>query len=120
MGYMVKIGQRELLESKTVYLDSAESEVILKPDFDKSRLGDIHIMLETDDENKEPRLESVLTDGDLHFKCINFNNPLGIGTSKMTPIGHLEGKKIYLHLWIYNVGSVGTKKIDINLFRENA
>ena len=52
------------------------------------------------------------------FRCLNFNTSTGTGTSKPVELATFNGRKLFLHFWVYCLGSEGLRKVEYNLYRE--
>ncbi|WP_295356443.1 DUF6864 domain-containing function [uncultured Succiniclasticum sp.] len=54
----------------------------------------------------------------IKFACFGFDNSLGTGTKQPIEIGIFNGKKLFIHFWIYSLGESQVKKLEYCFFME--
>lgn len=52
------------------------------------------------------------------YTCINFRNNVGAGTSQALELATYNGKKIFLHFWIYDLGQAVIRKVEYTIYQE--
>lgn len=114
-------GSYELIESNSILYFENDSPLEIEETVNSSFKLLIRFIHEKDDSGKHNLQFKVNTETNvIEYKCINFNNPLGTGTSKPIEICTIGGKKVYIHFWIYMLGgkNVFSRKMDYSLWKE--
>lgn len=112
-----------VLDTNTVYFFEPYSDLTLH--FETGAADgfnfDIKLTFKTD-KNLEQSVEKTVSENEIAFQFINFDNPFGIGTTKPLEIATVNEKKLYMHIWIYGVGqnadAVGVRKVEYTVFEE--
>ena len=114
-------GSYELINSKSVLYFESDAPLEIEEIFDSSFKLTIRIINDKDDSGTHNLQFKVNPATNvIEYRCINFDNPLGTGTSKPIEICTVDGKKVYIHFWIYSMGGANgiTRKIDYSLWKE--
>lgn len=114
-------GGVELIDSNTLLFFDSSSPLEIEEIFNPSFKITIRIINENDDTGTHSLQYKVIKEESIiEYKCINFNNSLGTGTSQPMEIFTINGKKYYIHFWIYTMsGEKGTtRKLDYSLWKE--
>lgn len=94
------------LEIELFFTDSFKIRIVIKKDTDDS--GEHNLKFNVDEEKNI-----------IEYTCINFDNPFGTGTKNPIELCTVEGKRIYIHFWIYTLGEKGSsRKIEYSLWKE--
>lgn len=114
-------GNYELIDSKSILLFDNENPLEIEEVFNDQFKVMLRIIM-VDDETKKYSIQYNVdvTKNIVEYKCFNFNNSLGTGTRKPIEVGNLEGKKFYIHFWIYALGDdeAKVKRIEYSIWRE--
>lgn len=113
-------GEYELIDSNSIlYIDSElpiELEMVFTSTL-KITIRFINIKNETGE--KKLQVDVDTEENIIEYKCINFDNHLGTGTSKPIEIGTVGGKKLFIHFWIYVMGNNSvTRKMEYSIWKE--
>ena len=65
---------------------------------------------------KENKMEFEDLEAGIKIKLINFNNPIGIATSKAIPFASENGKTVYVSFAVYTISK--TKVLHYNIYTE--
>lgn len=117
----IQSGKYEIIESNMFFMDSPESEVRMHLIVEGKFVGDIKIHFLTDQKIESQNFELKVQDGTLMIWCTNFNSSFGTGTTKLVPIGFLDGKKLFMHLWSYyftGESESASRKVEYSILRE--
>lgn len=112
----IKSGAYEVLDSKTVTLYRKDNNLSIKVTAENGFTFDI-VWDFIDEKDSKMKMESEGKDGVITFHCTNFNSSLGVGTNSPIQIASIEGKKIYIHFWIYLLGSA-VRKVEYTILGE--
>lgn len=120
-GVRITSDKHELLDSGMVLLYDNESTIDIVETFTKDFKVTIRFVLKSD-KSKEHKIELDVDNESMIIKytCYNFENSLGTGTKNPIEIGAINYKKIYIHFWIYALGSDETKvlKLEYSIWKE--
>lgn len=111
----------ELVDSKSVILFGGDKPVEIEEIFNNSFKIIIKITMEKKEGDEQAlQLNVDPATNTIEYRCFNFDNPLGTGTSKPIEIGTIENKKIYIHFWIYAMGSDNSKirRLEYSIWKE--
>ena len=50
--------------------------------------------------------------------CVNFENPLGTGTTEAIKILTYKEKAIYINFWVFQLGNTRLKRLDYTFYQE--
>lgn len=117
----IQSGKYEIIESNMFFMDSPESEVRMHLIVGGKFVGDIKIHFLTDRQIESHNVELEVQDGILMIRCTNFNNSFGTGTTEPVKIGFSDGKKLFMHLWIYyymGENETAVRKVEYSILRE--
>lgn len=67
---------------------------------------------------KQHELKQSVSDNTITLTCVNFDNPLGTGTTKPIELATFNGKKIYVNFWVYALGDKSLRKIVYSFYSE--
>lgn len=67
-------------------------------------------------DEKQHKLKQHISGNTIKLTCINFDNPLGTGTSKPIELATFNGKKIYVNFWVYALGENSLRKIVYSFY----
>ena len=110
----------ELIDSNSFLFFDGSASVDILETFANGFEITIRITCVSDDSNNQ-RLDYVANaeNNTIEYKCLNFNNSLGTGTSKPVEIGAFNGKKLYIHFWIYAMGNDrDTRRLEYSIWKE--
>ena len=65
---------------------------------------------------KENKIEIENVDNGIKLKLINFNNPIGVATTKPIPFATSNGKPVYVSFAVYSISK--TKVLHYNIYTE--
>ena len=77
------------------------------------------IVFQFEDDGKEIAITRTVKNDVVYFKCYNFNNNLGSGTTEPIEVAMVAERRIYIHLWAFLLGK-DTRKIEYTLYFERA
>lgn len=98
----IRSGPADAIASGTVIAFAGNPvEIVFGPPEERLRL----ILAFHDQQGEaEPRVEANIADQTtLALTLFNFNNPLGAGTAQPMPAGSLNGRRLYIHLRVYEL-----------------
>lgn len=106
-----------IISSGSVILYEAHSE--LKFSIEASEDFSFEIVFQfINDDKKERSLDKEVRDNTIYFKCVNFENALGVGTMNPLPIATVAGKEWFLHFWSYTMGDNNVRKVSYTFFEK--
>ena len=113
----------KVIETNVVCLFNPYSELLLH--FETGCDGfsfNVKLFFETDETKEEQFVEKKVTENEFVVRFTNFDNPFGSGTSKPIELATLDGKELYMHIWIYAIGKSDRKttarKVEYTVFME--
>ena len=101
--------------SAITYSNTAELTFSVKMDDTFSFL--LILKFENTGENQHELKQSV-SGNTITLTCVNFDNPLGTGTTKPIELATFNGKKIYVNFWVYALGERSLRKIVYSFYSE--
>lgn len=114
----VKTEKYELLESNVIYMDPEDSELLICLSLEEGKTISIYMRFREDKETGEYAIDAKIQGGALYITCTNFHNPLGTGTAKAIEVTESDVGRIYLHFWVYETGTKGTRRVEYDIFKE--
>lgn len=116
----IYFGNFELMESNSILYYDSDSPIELEMVFSNQLSITIKFVVEKNDSEKTDLKIDVDTEKNIIvYKCVNFNNPLGTGTTKPVEIGKIGGKNIFVHFWLYAMGKDSvSRKIEYSIWKE--
>lgn len=117
-------GTYRIIEAGTAITFSMQTGILFTINFNTKDNNDlfafiVEVSFKTDSAKKERRLkfETDANKNIIHVQCINFE-PLGAGTAQPIEIGKYLTKKVYMHLWVYELGGTAGRKIEYCFYME--
>lgn len=110
-------GNAIILDSGSILAFSNTSDIEFAIVMDESFAFDLVLKFESDGK-KQHNTKANVQNNKVEITCINYDNPLGIGTSKPIELGAFEGKKIYLNFWVFSLGNNTARKVSYTLYKE--
>lgn len=113
----IRCGDYEIIDSGVIILDKKDSELsfFLR---EKEPAGVVCHFI-NDQENANARTVPYINGNNLYIDCINYDNPEGVGLSHPINVGTLDGKKLYLQMWSYLMGTEKSiRKVEYTFYRE--
>lgn len=108
-----------IIDSGTIMNFNNSAPLQLKLTFDSSFSFIVNFTFENTNNNQQELKSSIDTKTNtINLSCINFNNALGTGTTTPLELATYQGKKIFLHFWVYAMGKDSVKKLDYCLYQE--
>lgn len=106
-----------ILDSGSAITFNSTSELSFQVTMDASFSFLLVLKFEDTDENQH-RLEQNVSENTITLTCINFNNPLGTGTTVPIELATFNGKKMFIHFWVYALGDKSLKKVVYSFYSE--
>lgn len=63
-------------------------------------------------------LKNNVTGDTITLTCVNFDNPLGTGTTEAIELATVQQKKVYLHFLVNTLGNGTEKSVTYTLYQE--
>lgn len=114
---VIETGKYEIVESGMFFLDSLESEVLIRLAIDGEFFGNIRVCFVTS-AGQNTTIRGEMQEDTLMLTCVNFNSEMGEGTIQPIAIGDSDGKNVMFHMWMYSMGKKKVRKIEYSVFRE--
>lgn len=111
MKVEIKNGDLLLTKSDTILVYDNQ-DVLLR--FDEQFT--LTFMFVEDSTIKEHKMEIEDADNGIKLKLINFNNPIGLATTRQIPFATANGKSVYVSFAVYSIGK--TKVLHYNIYTE--
>lgn len=114
-------GAYELIDSNSVLYFDSNAPLEIEEVFNSSFKLRVRIINEKDDSGSHNLQFKVNTEVNvIEYKCVNFDNPLGTGTVIPLEICTINGKKVFLHFWIFAMGGDNgmTRKLEYSVWME--
>jgi hypothetical protein len=111
--FKILSGDKEVFQEGTVITFNNEGIIF--------EIKDIKVKLsfENDTSIKKPSMKAENSeDKILTFKLINFNNPLGIATTKPLQIGTITGRTLFLNFSVHTIGNTAQKTVHYTYYFE--
>ncbi len=70
-----------------------------------------------DESGAQPGIRYSAVGNVVEFKIVNFNNPLGTGTTAPIRVGELREQSLYLNLLVFASGTEGTRLLHYTFYR---
>jgi hypothetical protein len=100
----IKIGGKEVLATGTIIAD--QKKLI------EFSLANLRFVMRFEHSDGSQRLEiGESTETSIELKLINFDNPLGSGTTVPVLIGNLSGRELYLAFMVYALDEKSIKTV---------
>ncbi len=110
---------RKIITDGTIITWDAENGADLKINFQNKFHVALRWMFPNDGKEKKLKIE-IEDDNTMIFYCNNFNNSLGTGTSRPIEFATVDGRKTFIHFWVYRLGGTGTRKIEYCVYQEES
>ncbi len=101
----IQIGDFEVIESGAV--TSIDNKDVL---FVLSDVIRVRLTFKSSDDQKAT-MNAAISNGELTFTLINFNNPLGTEFTDAIEIGTYQGRKLFLHIRVIGMNNSNNKVI---------
>lgn len=114
-------GAYELIDSNSVLYFKNDYPLEIEEVFNASFKLHIRFINEKDESGTHNLQFKVNTETNvIEYKCVNFDNPLGTGTVNPLEICTINGKKVFLHFWIFSMGGDNgvTRKLEYSVWKE--
>lgn len=109
----------KILDSGTAITYDKESSIQFRLTFDPAFSFTVELQFENDSTGERSLKQSANRETNtINFTCINFDNSLGTGTTVPIELATYQGKKIYIHFWIYALGENSIRKADYAFYQE--
>lgn len=69
-------------------------------------------------ENAQQLIRPEVEGNVITLTCVNFNEPLGTGTSRPIELAEANGKKLFVGFWAYLPGNGAARKVDYTFYIE--
>lgn len=116
----ISTGNYNVIESNVVYLYNNDSDLVLNFEFGAFKFNVKFIFVDND--NIEKKLQSRIDGDTINFKCTNFYNEFGTGTTQPLEIATIENKKAYIQFWVFGHGEppkgAFVRKVEYTIFIE--
>lgn len=116
----ISSGDFELISSNSIIYYEKELPIdidLLFNDLTKISIRIANVKDETGKRNLQIDLNAK--ENKIEYKCMNFNGSFGTGTSKPIEFGTMDEKKMFIHFWIYEMGSNdNVRKIEYSIWKE--
>ena len=93
---------KEIVSSGSVISFIGEP-ITLKLFDDDRQVVVLQFCFQKDVENKQQYMQTAISGDTLIFTLTNFDNPLGVGTTKPIDFAKYKGKKLYIHFRVTNL-----------------
>lgn len=115
----ISSGSCFLIDSQLAFLYDSNQPVEIEEEFGSDFRIIIRIVLAHDDKN-EYRIEVGIQEDTVTYTCYNFDNALGTGTRTPIEFATYNGKKLFLHFWIYTMGGKedAIHKVEYSIWME--
>lgn len=107
----------EILDSGSIILFDGDAELELSIKMDDSFQFGVILRFESTNDGKQ-NLTSDVNDNKITLSCINFNNILGTGTRQPIELAQFQGKRVYMHFWVYALGDTSLRRIAYTFYME--
>lgn len=113
-------GDFKLIESNSILYYDSSLPIELEIKFTSYLKITIRFINEKNDSGEHDLKINVDTEANvIEYRCINFDNSFGTGTTKPIKIGTIGGKNIFTHFWIYKLGNNKvSRKIEYSIWQE--
>ena len=106
-----------VLDSGSVMTFDSEAQVGFNVECDETFAFKVVIRFER--ENSElSEIRRSAEGNTIIYTCINFRSNVGVGTSEALELATYNGKKIFFHFWIYDLGQAVLRKVEYTLYQE--
>lgn len=119
--HSIETGGYSIIDSGSIILYDKSASAIFSVTVDETFTFHLEIIF-SDEKNDEKRYINRKVDEKkdyIKFECINFDNPLGTGTTIPIKIAKHQGKVVCMHLWSFLLGSKGekgTRKLEYSFY----
>lgn len=116
MGIQKSSGNYRILDSGTVLAWSPAEGI----DFLIEEAGlcfELHLQF-VSAENGQQMIRPEVEGNVITLTCVNFNDPLGTGTSQPIELAEADGKKLFVAFWAYAPGNGAARKVDYTFYIE--
>lgn len=69
-------------------------------------------------ENGQQMIQPEVEGNVITLTCVNFDEPLGTGTSQPIELAEADGKKLFAAFWAYAPGNGAARKVDYTFYIE--
>ena len=106
-----------VLDSGSVMTFDSEADVKIKVECDATFSFDVVIRFENDGRGIQ-EVRQAIEENTIVFTSFNFKSSVGSGTSVPLELATYNGKKIFIHFWMYDLGQVALRKVEYTLYQE--
>lgn len=106
-----------ILDSGSAITYSNTAELSFSVEMDNTFSFKVILKFENTD-NNQYELKHNISDNTIILTCVNFDNPLGTGTTNPIELATYNGKKIYFNFWVYALGAKSLRKVAYTFYSE--
>lgn len=106
-----------ILDSGSVITFDSTAELSFSCKMDDTFSFSIVLQFESNGDGKQGLKQSI-SGNTITMTCVNFNNPLGTGTTKPIELATFNGKKVYFNFFIHALGDNSLRKISYSFYSE--